>query len=169
MSESDLETPGGALAEAPEDYMIYIHLRDRDGQVRAAWDGPVARSDDGQRYYSTLVWEPGEFIVDERTLRPSADELPPPGDGYQIVIGFYNVVTNERVPLTVDEFDRISTGVGWGPTLLATAVSFVVALAAVSWLLRYIARHTYSVFIVYRVGLGVLVLALLSAGVLSPT
>jgi undecaprenyl-diphosphatase len=78
-------------------------------------------------------------------------------------------LTGAGILQTIDEFDRISDGVGWGPTLLATAVSFVVALAAVSWLLRYIARHTYSVFIVYRVALGVLVLALLTTGVLSPT
>jgi undecaprenyl-diphosphatase len=78
-------------------------------------------------------------------------------------------LTGAGILQTIDEFDRISAGVGWGPTLLATAVSFVVALAAVSWLLRYIARHTYSVFIVYRVGLGILLVALLSGGVLSPT
>ncbi|HEX7279585.1 MAG TPA: undecaprenyl-diphosphate phosphatase, partial [Solirubrobacterales bacterium] len=78
-------------------------------------------------------------------------------------------LTGAGILQTIDEFDRISSGVGWGPTLLATAVSFVVALAAVSWLLRYIARHTYSVFIVYRVALGTLVLALLTTGVLSPT
>ena len=78
-------------------------------------------------------------------------------------------LTGAGILQTVDEFDRISSGIGWGPTLLATAVSFVVALAAVSWLLRYIARHTYSVFIVYRIGLGTLVLALLTTGVLSPT
>ena len=78
-------------------------------------------------------------------------------------------LTGAGILQTIDEFDRISSGVGWGPTLLATAVSFVVALAAVSWLLRYIARHTYSVFIVYRVGLGTLLVALLASGVLSPT
>lgn len=78
-------------------------------------------------------------------------------------------LTGAGILQTIDEFDRISSGVGWGPTLLATAVSFVVALAAVSWLLRYIARHTYSVFIVYRVGLGTLLIALLASGVLSPT
>jgi undecaprenyl-diphosphatase len=78
-------------------------------------------------------------------------------------------LTGAGILQTITEFDRISSGVGWGPTLLATAVSFVVALAAVSWLLRYIARHTYSVFIIYRVALGTLLLALLSAGVLSPT
>jgi undecaprenyl-diphosphatase len=69
---------------------------------------------------------------------------------------------------TVDEFDRIAGGVGWGPTIVATLVSFVVAFAAISWLLRYIARHTYSVFIVYRVGLGALVLALVASGAVAP-
>lgn len=70
---------------------------------------------------------------------------------------------------TIDKFDDVSNGVGWGPTIVATLVSFVVAYFAVSWLLRYIARHTYSIFIVYRVGLGVLVLALVGSGTLAPT
>jgi undecaprenyl-diphosphatase len=69
----------------------------------------------------------------------------------------------------VTEFDNISNGVGWGPTIVATVVSFVVAWFAVSWLLRYIARHTYAIFIVYRVVLGVLVLLLVATGVLSAT
>ncbi len=90
------------LAPVPEDYMIYIHLRDRDGNVQATWDGPVARSPDGQIYYSTLVWEPGEFISDERTLRLPDDSLAPPGDGYSIVIGMYDILTGERVPVTID-------------------------------------------------------------------
>lgn len=88
------------LATPPEDYTIYIHLRDRDGNVQAAWDGPVARSDDGQRYYTTLVWEPGEYIVDARTLRLEDDA--PLGDGYTLVIGFYNAATGQRVPVTHD-------------------------------------------------------------------
>ena len=70
---------------------------------------------------------------------------------------------------TVDEFDNISNGVGWGPTLLATAVSFVVAFAAVSWLLRYIARHDYGIFIRYRIALGTLVLLLVATGAVAPT
>src|SRR5690606_29863163 len=85
----------------PEDYMIYVHLQDSDGNVQATWDGPVARSANGQRYYTTLVWEPGETIRDERNMRLT-DQDPPLGDGYSIVIGFYNVVTGERVPVTVD-------------------------------------------------------------------
>ena len=58
---------------------------------------------------------------------------------------------------------------GWGPTITATVVSFVVGYAAIAWLLRYIATHSYTPFVVYRVLLGGATLALLGAGVLSPT
>jgi undecaprenyl-diphosphatase len=63
----------------------------------------------------------------------------------------------------------ISDGVGWGPTILATAVSFVVAYFAVAWLLRYIARHDYTLFIRYRIVLGTLILVLVGTGALSAT
>ena len=69
----------------------------------------------------------------------------------------------------VKEYDEISTGIGWGPTLLGTAVSFVVAYASVAWLLRYIARHTFALFIVYRIAIGALVLALVAAGAMAAT
>jgi undecaprenyl-diphosphatase len=68
----------------------------------------------------------------------------------------------------VEEFDRISSGVGWPNTIVATVVSFVVAYLSVNWLLRYIARHSYTVFIVYRVALGSLLMALLATGVIEP-
>jgi undecaprenyl-diphosphatase len=67
----------------------------------------------------------------------------------------------------VTEADTIAAGVGWGPTLLATAISFAVAYVAVAWLLRFIARHTYAVFIAYRIALGTLVLVLVATGVLA--
>jgi undecaprenyl-diphosphatase len=56
---------------------------------------------------------------------------------------------------------------GWGPTIVATIVSFVVGYAAIAWLLRYVATNSYTPFVIYRVGLGLLTLALLSAGVLT--
>jgi undecaprenyl-diphosphatase len=46
-------------------------------------------------------------------------------------------------------------------------VSFVVGYAAVAWLLRFIARHTYSIFIVYRLVLGSLLIVLLATGSLA--
>jgi undecaprenyl-diphosphatase len=69
----------------------------------------------------------------------------------------------------VTEFDNISNGVGWGPTIVATVVSFVVAWFAVAWLLKFIAGHTYAIFIVYRVVLGTLILLLVATGVLNAT
>jgi undecaprenyl-diphosphatase len=56
---------------------------------------------------------------------------------------------------------------GLGPTLLATAVSFVVGYAVVAWLFRWLQTRTYTPFVVYRVALGVLTLGLLAGGVLT--
>ena len=56
---------------------------------------------------------------------------------------------------------------GWGPTIVATVVSFVVGYAAIAWLLRYVATNSYTPFVVYRIALGTLTLALVAAGVLT--
>jgi undecaprenyl-diphosphatase len=53
------------------------------------------------------------------------------------------------------------------PTVVATVVAFVVGYAAIAWLLRYVSTHSYAPFIVYRIGLGAITLALLGAGVVS--
>jgi undecaprenyl-diphosphatase len=66
------------------------------------------------------------------------------------------------------QYSNISDGVGWGNTLIATAVSFAVAYVAVAWLLKFIAGHTYSVFIGYRLVLGSLLLVLLATNVIDP-
>lgn len=56
---------------------------------------------------------------------------------------------------------------GWGPTLVATVVSFVVGYAAIAWLLRYVSTRSYLPFVVYRIALGLLTIGLLAAGVLQ--
>jgi undecaprenyl-diphosphatase len=56
---------------------------------------------------------------------------------------------------------------GWGPTIVATVVSFVVGYAAIAWLLRYVSTRSYLPFVVYRIGLGTLTLALVAAGVMA--
>jgi undecaprenyl-diphosphatase len=66
------------------------------------------------------------------------------------------------------EAGNISTGVGWGNTLTATLVSFVVGYLAVAWLLKFIARHTYSIFIAYRLVLGAVLMVLLATNVIEP-
>lgn len=55
---------------------------------------------------------------------------------------------------------------GWGPTITATIVSFVVGYAAIAWLLRYVSKNSYTPFVIYRVLLGAAVLTLLGVGVL---
>jgi undecaprenyl-diphosphatase len=66
-----------------------------------------------------------------------------------------------------EQYRNIADGVGWVNTIIATAVSFVIAYASVAWLLHYVARHTYLIFIVYRVVVGTLLLALLATGVIA--
>ncbi|MEU7990347.1 undecaprenyl-diphosphate phosphatase [Streptosporangium canum] len=56
----------------------------------------------------------------------------------------------------------------WGPTILATVISFIVGYAAVSWFLKYISTHRFTGFVIYRILLGVAIIALVSFGVLSP-
>jgi len=58
-------------------------------------------------------------------------------------------------------------GAGAGPTILATIGAFVVGYASIAFLLRWLTRHSTAVFVVYRVALGVLVLALAASGVIA--
>jgi len=56
----------------------------------------------------------------------------------------------------------------WGPIALATVISFAIGYAVIAWLLRYISTHNFMPFVIYRIGLAVLVAILLLTGVLSP-
>ncbi|AGL17495.1 undecaprenyl-diphosphate phosphatase [Actinoplanes sp. N902-109] len=72
---------------------------------------------------------------------------------------------------TASEYDGISTangGVGWPATITATLVSFIVGWFAVSWLLKFIAKHSYSIFIGYRLVLGAVLMVLLATNVIEP-
>jgi undecaprenyl-diphosphatase len=53
--------------------------------------------------------------------------------------------------------------------LVATAIAFVVGLAAVAWFLRFLVRHNMYWFVGYRVVAGVGVLILLATGAVSAT
>ena len=65
--------------------------------------------------------------------------------------------------------DAVGSDIGIGPTVVGTLVSFVVAYAAVAWLLRFVAHHSITWFVPYRLVLGFGLLGLLSFGVLSAT
>jgi undecaprenyl-diphosphatase len=65
--------------------------------------------------------------------------------------------------------DDIAARVGWVPTAVGTAVSFVVAYASIAWLLRFVSRNSIIPFVWYRVTLAVLLIVGLTTGVLSAT
>ncbi|MCK9901035.1 undecaprenyl-diphosphate phosphatase [Frankia sp. Cpl3] len=54
--------------------------------------------------------------------------------------------------------------VAWGPLGAASVTAFLVGYAAIAWFLRYVSAHGFAPFVVYRVGLGLLLLALVLAG-----
>ncbi|HEY0238532.1 MAG TPA: undecaprenyl-diphosphate phosphatase [Friedmanniella sp.] len=67
----------------------------------------------------------------------------------------------------VGSADDIASSVGWGPTIAATVVSLVVALAAIAWLLRLVARFPISIFVGYRLLVAAVVAVLLLTGVVA--
>lgn len=58
--------------------------------------------------------------------------------------------------------------IGWGPTLLATGISFVVAYFSIAWLLKFVSKNSFTSFIVYRVILGALIIVLLLTHAVKP-
>jgi len=60
-------------------------------------------------------------------------------------------------------------GPGAGLTGVAVLISFIVGLASIAWLMRWISKHSTFIFIYYRIGLGVLLIVLLSTGTLHAT
>ncbi|MGW4421996.1 undecaprenyl-diphosphate phosphatase [Streptosporangium sp. NPDC004631] len=61
------------------------------------------------------------------------------------------------------------TAPDWGPTILATVISFIVGYAAVAWFLKYISTHRFTGFVIYRIILGVLIITLVGLGYLDPS
>ena len=56
----------------------------------------------------------------------------------------------------------------WGPTIVATVLAFGIGLVVIHWLLKYVSRHNFSVFVWYRLALAAVVAGLLLTGVLQP-
>jgi undecaprenyl-diphosphatase len=65
--------------------------------------------------------------------------------------------------------EALSGGIGVAETIVATVVSFVVAYAAVAWLLKFVAGHSLALFVWYRLAVGGLLVVLLATGAMSAT
>jgi undecaprenyl-diphosphatase len=69
----------------------------------------------------------------------------------------------EMLSIAGDEGAHASTA----DVIIATFLAFVTGYAAIAWLLRYLSTHSLMIFVIYRVALGTLVLALVSAGAIK--
>ncbi len=83
-----------ALAKAPRDYTVFLHLRNSSDQTVAQNDHQVA---DG--LLPTSCWQSGRIIRDSFTLLVPGDI--PAGD-YRLIAGWYLPETLERLPLLND-------------------------------------------------------------------
>jgi undecaprenyl-diphosphatase len=60
-------------------------------------------------------------------------------------------------------------GAGAGLTGVALIFAFIVGLASIVWLMRWISRHSMYLFIYYRIVVGVLLIGLLAGGAIQAT
>jgi undecaprenyl-diphosphatase len=58
-------------------------------------------------------------------------------------------------------------GAGASSTLIATVLAFVVGYASIAFLLKFLVRHSISVFVLYRLVIGVAVLVLAGTGTIA--
>lgn len=56
--------------------------------------------------------------------------------------------------------------IAWGPTIVATLTAAVIGFGVIAGLLNYLQKHTYTAFGIYRIVIGVLVLASVNLGLL---
>ncbi|NLT29034.1 MAG: undecaprenyl-diphosphate phosphatase [Propionibacterium sp.] len=66
------------------------------------------------------------------------------------------------------EISTDPTPPNWLGIGIATVVSFAVGLGVIHWLLRYVSRNSFTIFVVYRLILAAVVAVLLLTGVLHP-
>ncbi|MEV6166943.1 undecaprenyl-diphosphate phosphatase [Streptomyces sp. NPDC051954] len=63
--------------------------------------------------------------------------------------------------------DALGTGADPAPLIVGTLVSSVVAYASIAWLLKFVAKHSFNAFVIYRIAVGLLLFGLLGTGVLN--
>ena len=61
----------------------------------------------------------------------------------------------------------IADGIGWPATGIATVVSGLVAYATIAWLLKFVSSNKFTGFLVYRVVLGAIIIALVASSTIT--
>lgn len=96
-----------SLRPAPLNYTQFVHLVDQDGR---RWGQRDREPLDGT--YRTTEWEPGEVIIDR--FRLIVDPAAPPGP-YDLLVGWYDLGTGERLPVLDERGAAIGDHVVLGP------------------------------------------------------
>lgn len=69
----------------------------------------------------------------------------------------------------IQEAPHISSTVGWLPTGIGIVVSFIVGYLSIAWLLRFVSKHNFNAFVIYRVVVGLIIIGLLLSGAITAT
>ena len=83
-----------AVQPPGEDYVVFVHLVDKGGDLAATFDHPPAGGN-----YPTRLWQPGDTVIDSRLLQ-LPDDLSS-GD-YQVRVGWYRLDDLTRLPVKDD-------------------------------------------------------------------
>lgn len=78
-----------ASARPSQNYTIFVHLMDGDGEQLVVADGPPVSG-----YFPTSYWRAGDMVDDEHALALAADLEP---DEYGIAVGLYDPDTGARL------------------------------------------------------------------------
>ena len=60
-----------------------------------------------------------------------------------------------------------AVAIGWGPTILATVVSLIVAYVSIAWLLKFVSSNKFTGFMWYRVVVGLIIIGLILSNVVT--
>lgn len=82
--------------------------------------------------------------------------------------GFYQIYKSVAKPCTAGSTGCLPELFGPLETLVATLVAFGVALAVITFFMRYISQRSFLPFVIYRLLLGGTLVILLATGVLAP-
>lgn len=83
--------------------------------------------------------------------------------------GLYETYTALTCDPVADAADGCGVGYGMPETIVATVVAFGVGLAVIAFLMNYIKTKSFMPFVIYRIVLGIVIIALLLTGVLQAT
>lgn len=90
-----------SLAPTDRDYTLRISLLNLDDQrIYHEWEAPFSPGE--HSYYSTKLWQTGEFILDRRSVIAPTDAGIPNGQSYRLLYNLIEIGTGQAVPVYIN-------------------------------------------------------------------